>query len=348
MSTNYRDLVPYDVVDLEASARVSTCLSRSVGKFIAPFVPVNSLTGRVKLFGTSGLVRKDNLSAPGDFIRSRNVENGINPISYDLLSNRHAEAAVVPVDLLKECWTNGICDKASLGNLLDGAIDDAVRSIMISHSTSTVDLATAQANYKAGNYFATATARGWVPWSQAAANPIVNIATDSVGLLKKNSPYMANAAVIGQNVYAVLQGNAALVNRFTNVQVGQVTEALMANLLGLTDVYVADDSVINPVTGEYESIFPANGLLLFNRDQTHKQCQDFTENVSGRTKFSSFYTYVPSCGSYAGGIEISEPDYVSEIHSIRSNVLSYYQPLGVGALANGLQGTALYINDVLA
>lgn len=348
MSPNYRDLISYDVVDMIASTRVSANLCKSVGKFIAPFVPVQSLTGRVKLFGTSGLVRKDNLSAPGDYIRARNLENGINPINYDLLSNRHAEAARVPVDLLKSCWTDGVCDRASLGNLLDSALDDAVRSIMMSHSTTTVSLATTAANYKPGYHFATATARGWVPWNQATSNPIGNIATDSVGLLKKHSPFKANAAVIGQNVYAALQSNTSLTSRFANVNVGAVEEGIMATLLGLTDVYVADDSVLNPVTGEFEPIFPANALMLFGRDQSHKNCEDFTQNTAGRTKFSSFYTYVPNCGTIPGGVEISEPSYHVDTHTMVSNVLGYYQPISVGALASGLQATSLYINDVLA
>jgi hypothetical protein len=265
-----------------------------------------------------------------------------------LLSNRHAEAVEIPVDYLKDCWSGGICDMESMGNLMDSSLDDSVRSIMLSHSIATASIATTSANYKAGNHFATATARGWVPWSQATANPIGNIAIDSAGLLKKNSPYMANAAVIGQNVYASLQSSAAFTSRFQNVQVGPVKENIIASLLGLQEVYVADDSIINPITGEFEPIFPANGLLLFGRDQTHKDCaDDYMANSSGKTKFSSFYTYVPGCPGFSGGFDITEPSYISQTHSVRSNVVGYFQPLPVGALASGLQATALFINDVL-
>jgi hypothetical protein len=348
MSTNYIDLIPFNVVDLAASTRVSACTSRSVGKFIAPLVPVRQLSGRVKLFGTAGMVKRDNLSAPGDYIRSRELENGINPMTYDLLSGRRAEAAEIPVDYLKDCWSDGVCDMDNMSNLFDNALSDAVTSIMLSHSTSVVDLVTNSANYESGYHFATATAKGWTPWSQATSNPIVNIATEAVGSLKKYSPFKSNAAVIGQNVYATLQGNANLTNRFQNVKVSEVSDALMAALLGLTDVYVADDSALNPVTGEYEPLFPANGLLLFGRDQTHKNCEDYMDNIAGQTKFSSYYTYVPNCRGYDGGFDITNPEYLAENHTVRSNVLLYAQPLPVGARASGLQGTAMFIQNVLA
>jgi hypothetical protein len=348
MSVNYLDLIPFNMVDLEASTRVTTCQSRSVGKFIAPFVPVKALNGRVKLFGSSGLVRKDNASAPGDYIRPREIENGINPVSFDLLSSRRAEAAEIPVDYIKDCWSDGLCDMENMASLFDNALSDAVQSILISHTASVIELISNPANFEPGTFFATATARGWTPWSSATSNPIVNIATDSVGVLKKYSPFKANSAVIGQNVYAALQGNSNLTSRFQNVTVSAVEESLMAALLGLTDVYVADDSAINPVTGQYEPLFPANGLLLFGRDQSHKSCADYMDNIAGRNRFSSYYTYVPSCAGYAGGFDITQPQYLSETHSIRSNVLMYAQPLAVGARPSGLQATALMIQDVLA
>lgn len=347
MTQNYRDLIPYVLDDFTASTRLSMCESRSIGKFIAPLVPVTGFTGRVKLFGTGGFTAKDNLSNPGDRIRSRNVENGINPVTYDLLSNRHAEAAEIPVDYLRDCFTDSVCDMVSMGSLLDSTLADAVRSILLSHSTKTVALASTSTNYKAGNHFATATAAGLIPWASATSTPISDVARISSDLLMRNAPYRANAMVIGTGLYAKLQDNPQLSGRFANVTVSGTDECILATLFGMTDIYVADDSILNPVTGEFEKIFPANGLLLFNRDQKHKNCTDYMDNVAGRTQFSSFYTYVPNCVSYPGGVEISEPTYISETHSMRSNVLGYFQPLSVGALASGLQATALFVNDML-
>ena len=142
----------------------------------------------------------------------------------------------------------------------------------------------------AANYFSTSvwgtdltgvsaspTAGQFLQWDQAGSDPIQDIADEKTAI-QEATGVMPNVLVIGPYVYTVLRNNAAIIDRIKYTQRGVLTRELLASLLDVDEVVVANATENTAREGAAESmsyVFGKQALLV------HRATSPGLQTVSG-------------------------------------------------------------------
>jgi hypothetical protein len=355
---NYLELFPYTRVDIKNSIMLDFCLNKGFATFIAPNVPVSLPTGEVRIFGEKAyeVDYEASKSLPGTLINGRtDYDAGRYPMVYDLLHNRTAERVSIPIEELDTLYNiDPIACQQLAGANFDKELMDAMGRIKIVGDLDCYKEMSNPDNYAPTYYYNTATEAGLTPWSTTTADIIDQARNMCNFKLTQRSPFPANALVMGRTAYSWAKKNTTLLDRFKNVKVGANKTDTMATLLELDMVWEANHTYKPAAGNSYIPIMDEKAVMFYhfqtscaNADERLSRSEFIYDDLTQRNKFRSFTTYIPGyAGSSYGGLNVTDPHYDQNTHSIVSNVLAYNHVCRTGASSDGKQVSAVFIRDI--
>lgn len=215
-----------------------------IGNALFPVVPVPQRGGKIIAFRKEDFRLYSTGRAPG--ANTRRVQVGYDGANYALES--HSLEGVLPIELMQEAnAVPGI-------DLAQGTIRKTQNIIALRLEKAQADLATAAANYPAGNKITLAGTSQWSDFT-GTSDPIndVEVAKEAIRAAVGKRP---NIIVLGAAVMAKLRMHPKIIDRIKYTGRDVPTPELLAALWGVRDVkvgdaiYANDSDVITDVWGK--------------------------------------------------------------------------------------------------
>lgn len=240
--------------------------SAYVGLNLFPQVPVKLSGGKVLEFGKEDFRLYNTRRAPGSDVKQ--VQYGHEGKPYAL--ENHALAGKLPVEHQRDALESPGVDLSAR------AVRRTMRIIMHELEAQQASIATDAANYGASNKVALT---GTGKWSDPASTPLQQI-TDYSEVVRQAIGMRPNTLILSAQAYAATRNNPQIQDRIKYTQRGVVTVDLLATLMDVPRVFVADAVVASGANDVFSDIWGNNAVLAY-----------VPEVVEGMEEPSYGYTY---------------------------------------------------------
>jgi len=238
-----------------------------VGNRLFPIVPVAQRGGTIIQFGKEQFILRETRRSPGGSTAKANFQ--YEGALYAL--RQHALSGTVPIELMEDASAVPGID---LGKI---AVNNTMEIIRLRLEVEQATLALNATNYGVNNKV---TLSGTSQWSHASSKPAqdIRIGREAIRSLVGRYP---NLLTLSASVYAGLQENPSILERFKYTSRDSVTTDMLANLFDVDEVVVGKAVYANPVTGDFSDVWGNDAVLSFSAPVS----------LASMGSPSAFYTY---------------------------------------------------------
>lgn len=219
-----------------------------VGDNLFPVVPVDASGGKILEFGKEDFKIYAAGRTPGS--KTKRIEVGYLGKPYAL--GNDALEALVPREWLRDAQAVPGIDLAQV------AIKKVMNSITLGREVDQAALATNAANYDANHKL---TLAGASKWSAATGNPKADLDAAREAIRTTTGQY-PNTLVLSAVGFNALRNNPAITQRFQYTSAQSITEAMLAALLDIPEIYVGR-AVGSSDAGVFSDVWGNNAILAY-------------------------------------------------------------------------------------
>jgi hypothetical protein len=221
-----------------------------IGSVLFPRVDVPSRAGKILSFGKEHFLTYDGLARSPGAVTKR-VQYTYGNQSYGLVD--YSLEGSLPKEIQQEAM---MPEKGFTVDMAAISLSRAMDGLNLRLEMEQAKLATTLANYPASNRV---TLSGTSQWSNAGSFPIqaVEAAKEVVRQAIGKKP---NVGVMGAQVIAQLRNHASIVGRIQYTHGESITDAMIANLMGL-DRIVVGESIVSDDAGNLSDVWGKHMIL---------------------------------------------------------------------------------------
>jgi len=219
-----------------------------VGSALFPAVPVDVAGGQIIEFGKEAFMQYDTRRAPGG--STKRVSMGYLGRPYAV--ENHALEALVPVEYQRDAQAVPGIDLATTHVKL------TMEAMHMGLEVQQAGIARNAANYDINHKIALA---GVTKWSDPTSKPLTDVLAAKEAVRASSGRY-PNVLLLGAKVFAALQGNVSVQNRFQYTTAASVTTDMLANYFGV-DKVVVGAAVTSSDAGVFSDIWGGDAVLAY-------------------------------------------------------------------------------------